>query len=595
MKLNLRVFLTVAFTLTATVPVIYLALWVERTAFETELEAVREKHLLLAKNITAALERYAADTRSTFNYLVSLGQTIGGPYPEDVRILARKFSIECLAFVTFSASGRTVQALLTPLDEGAAFPDAMFGLLGSAEENVTSFSPVMPDGTGEPKLFIYRRIDESRVAIAAIATTYFSRLQRAITFGRKGHAAIVDQAGRIIAHPNAQWEKEMRDISALDPVANMVAGRTGVTQFFSPAIERDMISGYTVVDGTGWGVMVPQPIDELEERAAGIFGFAIAIGLAGMASALLLGWLISGFLSQRLLGVVAATRKLRDGDTAARVGPQPRWVPGEINELSVAFDRMADRIESDREIMARALQDARQADLAKSEFLAHMSHELRTPLNAILGFSAMIRESMGSPQKMVEYGQDIYQSGAHLLAVINDILNISTIEAGRMAFQNQPTRLQELANAAVRLLGHQAETAGVNIDLQIDPDLPPLMVDPVKQRQVLVNLVSNALKFTPAGGTVTVAAARDEIGGVAISIRDTGIGMTEAEIGTALTPFGQVRSGRVLSKEGTGLGLPLSKSFVELQGGTFQVRSVPGEGTEIVIRFPAAKLQYDSA
>ncbi len=311
-----------------------------------------------------------------------------------------------------------------------------------------------------------------------------------------------------------------------------------------------------------------------------------------MISAVLLGWLVSSALSARLRGVVRATRKVRDGDLGARVGAQPRWTPGEIRELSEAFDRMAEQLQSDKAMMATALKDARKADHAKSEFLAHMSHELRTPLNAILGFSAMIGNSMGSTEKMAEYGQDIHQSGSHLLSVINDILNISTIEAGRLVFSDRPTRLSELFNEAFDLVRQQAEAADVTIETDISDDLPMLTIDRVKQRQVLVNLLSNALKFTPPGGHVAVSAHWDGENGVLVSVCDTGIGMTAAEIVVALTSFGQVERGMARSQEGTGLGLPLAKSFVELQGGTFEVLSTPGEGTEILIRFPASKLQY---
>ncbi len=202
MRSNLRVFLTVAFTLIATVPVIYLALWVERTALENEISAVREKHLLVAKNITSALERYAADLESTFNYLVAVYAAPGRPATAPAELLlAGKFGIECLAVATFGEGGRTERTLLMAVEGAERLPPGLFDFLRSAGASGTRFTPVMAGMSGKPLLFIYRRLSPDTVAVAAIDPGYFIRLQEAIAFGLKGHAAIVDQTGRVIAHP----------------------------------------------------------------------------------------------------------------------------------------------------------------------------------------------------------------------------------------------------------------------------------------------------------------------------------------------------------------------------------------------------------
>ena len=598
MRLNLRVFLTVAFTLTATVPVIYLALWLERTAMKSEVDSVRDRHLVLAKNMTAALERYAVDIESTLAYLTDLAAASPGRLPEAAQELARKFDIRCLMIAAPAGDALERRFLIDPDRKGprgASTPQATLLQVARAATADIGFSPVTAGSDGNPAIFVSRALGDGKVVIAELSTDYIRKLQQAITFGAQGHAAVVDHTGRVLAHPNGDWVWNMRDISAVLPVRRMVDGGTGVTAFHSPAVGKNMISGYTVVTGPGWGVMVPQPIDELEARAADLRNVALVVGLAGMVSALVLGWWISGMLSSRLNQIIVATRHMRDGRREGRVGPQPRWAPTEFHEVADAFDVMANEINDDRRVMAAALQDAKKADLAKSDFLANMSHELRTPLNAILGFSSMISKSMIDSGKMVEYARDIYASGTHLLSIINDILDISTIQTGRISLREVETPVSDLIAESVRIVRQQAEDSRVTLEVRVPQNLPPLMVDPVKQRQVLVNLLSNALKFTPAGGRVSVGVTREPDDAIQIVIQDTGIGMSAEEIDTAMKPFGQVETGLTRRQEGTGLGLPLARSFVEMQGGRFTLTSIPGEGTTILILFPASKVQYAAA
>lgn len=596
MKLNLRLYLTLAFTLIATVPVVYLALWVEQTAFEKEVDAVREKHLLLAKNITAALERYAADVESTLLHLVTRKGSGTARLDAAEHKLAARFDIRSVDIVRIAGERISVERL-TGMDAAPeTLPSALVPLLKSAVPDKTGYSPVLGDDRGRPTIYIYRRLDEASVAIGALDTRYIVSLQKAISFGRKGHAAIVDHTGRVLAHPREAWEAEMKNISKVRPVKQMMAGNSGVTDFYSPAMKKDMVSGYTVVKGPGWGVMVPQPIDELKDRADDVFKIALAVGVAGLLSAIFLGWLLTGALVSVLGNFVSMTRRVQDGDLDARVGKHPRLTPEEFRELGRAFDGMAEHIQNDQKVMAQALQDARKADQAKSEFLANMSHELRTPLNAIIGFSAMIGRSEVRPERIEEYANDINYSGNHLLSMINDILNIAKIETGQMEFREEYVNLADLIRSSLKLVAPQAEEAGVDLmPLQVSESIPLVQVDTVKQRQIFVNLLSNAVKFTPRDGTVEIDLYGDADGGVIVEVRDTGIGMSAAEIEVALTPFGQVEQAHSRQHEGTGLGLPLTRRFVELQGGTFRIFSEPGKGTRVTIGYPAEKVGRQAA
>lgn len=248
---------------------------------------------------------------------------------------------------------------------------------------------------------------------------------------------------------------------------------------------------------------------------------------------------------------------------------------------------------TDRKRWEKELQDAKdQAVLAnrtKSEFLANMSHELRTPLNAILGFSEVIEnEILGpiGPKKYTEYAADIHASGSHLLAIINDILDLAKIESGQASLDEESMNIGDAVASCVRLIHDRASDAGVTVRTEIADNLPGLAADERKIKQILINLLSNAVKFTPAAGEVTISAQVDTDGAMDIVVRDSGIGMEPSEIPRALEPFAQVDGSLSRKHEGTGLGLPLAKMLCELHEGQLLVDSVKNRGTTVSLRFP---------
>jgi two-component system, cell cycle sensor histidine kinase PleC len=233
--------------------------------------------------------------------------------------------------------------------------------------------------------------------------------------------------------------------------------------------------------------------------------------------------------------------------------------------------------------------EAELASRVKSEFIANMSHELRTPLNTIIGFSKLLAEEKQRPLAdavVTEYSALILDAAGHLLAIINDILDISKIQSGRYAIDARDVALDEVIASTLGGFRLAAAEARVTIKQRLALDLPHVKGDAVKIRQILSNLVSNAVKFTPAGGTVAIEAVRTREDGARIVVADTGVGMTADEVAIALTPFGQVDGGRSRWREGTGLGLPIAKALVELHGGTLTVESRKGAGTEVIVTLP---------
>jgi signal transduction histidine kinase len=226
---------------------------------------------------------------------------------------------------------------------------------------------------------------------------------------------------------------------------------------------------------------------------------------------------------------------------------------------------------------------------AKSDFLANMSHELRTPLNAIIGFSDVIRNELFGELKVPQYKSyvdDIHASGVHLLKLINDILDVAKIEAGKLELDDELVDLRELIGTSLRLVRERAESQSVDLGAEFPAVTPALLGDELKLKQILLNLLSNAIKFTLPGGKATVRVSLADNGGLTIVVSDTGIGIPPEYIGRAFHPFVQVDSGLNRKFNGTGLGLTLTKAMVELHGGTIELASALGRGTSVTMRFP---------
>lgn len=267
-----------------------------------------------------------------------------------------------------------------------------------------------------------------------------------------------------------------------------------------------------------------------------------------------------------------------------------------VADLEDARDKLENQREDLTELAAQlrnSTDEANAANRAKSEFLASMSHELRTPLNAIIGFSEIIKVEMlgpvGSPQYR-DYADDIHASGHHLLQVINDILDLSKIEFGAQELHEEDFEIGAMLDSVLVLIKERAKRNNIEIEVGTLIDLPVLRADPCKIKQILINILSNAIKFTEAGGRTTLKVWCCSESGCVFQITDTGIGIAPDDIPKALSRFGQVDSDLNRKYEGTGLGLPLAKALVEMHGGSLDLQSEVGAGTTVTVRFPADRI-----
>lgn len=318
-----------------------------------------------------------------------------------------------------------------------------------------------------------------------------------------------------------------------------------------------------------------------------------------IAMAMVIAWLLAAQLQKQVTspihGLLETMRSVsRDHNYTRRA---EKHGSDELGALVDGFNHMLAETEAHKRELNKARQEAESASRMKSEFLAHMSHELRTPLNTILGFSDfMLTEPLGplGHKNYHDYMLDIQTGGKHLLAVINDILDLSKIESGTAILSQEIINAEALIKDCVRMFSAHAEAAGVDLQVETMHGLPNLYGDEQLIKRSLLNLLSNAVKFTPAGGEVVVRAGALPGRDFFLAVTDTGIGIAPEHMKHVLTPFGQAENVFNRSHEGTGLGLPLVKSFVELHGGKLDLKSSLGDGTHVTIRMPGSRVRLRS-
>ena len=457
-------------------------------------------------------------------------------------------------------------------------------VLGAAPGK-TWFGPVTFRKETEPYMQIAVRAGNA-TTVADVNLKFIWDVITRIKVGEKGKAYVVDATGHLVADPDIGLVLRKTNLSALEHVQASFskAGDAEPAMLARDAAGAEVLTAFAPIDPLGWRVFVEQPVAEVYAT--------LDASILRTALLLLGGFVISALAALALARrMVRPIRTLQEGAQRIGAGELEQKIDvrtgDELEALAGQFNDMSDELrrsyaELEQKVEERTAQLA-VANRHKSEFLANMSHELRTPLNAIIGFSEALREKMFGEQndKQLEYLNDIHASGRHLLSLINDILDLSKIEAGRMELDVQSFAGPSALEAALALVRERAQKKGIRLSLELDPALGEVRADERKFKQILLNLLANAIKFTPEGGRIAVG-ARLNGAGLEVAVSDTGIGIAPNDQAAVFEEFRQVGP----RAEGTGLGLALTRRFVELHGGSIRLDSAPGRGTTFTFTLP---------
>jgi len=468
--------------------------------------------------------------------------------------------------------------------------DAKFTSTKSGE---AYFSPVYFRKETEPYMTIAvaGASEQAGITVAEVNLKFIWDVITRLKIGAKGLAYVVDSGGQLIAHPDISRVLQKTDLSALPQVK--AARETPGEDLGGYAISRNLeghevLTAHAGIPSLGWHVFVEQPLAEAFAPLYALLARTGLLLLAGLVLAVAASLVVARRMVTPIQAIQTGAARFATGKLDERIEVR---TGDELEALAREFNHMAKELQESYAGLERKVEE-RTRELAvanrhKSEFLANMSHELRTPLNAIIGFSEVLQERMFGEMnaKQAEYIDDIHGSGKHLLSLINDILDLSKIEAGRMELELARFDVPSAIGNALTLMRERANRNFVTLSADVDGQVGEITADERKFKQILLNLLSNAVKFTPEGGKISVVARRAN-GGIEVVVSDTGVGIAREHHAAVFEEFTQVSGDYTKKGEGTGLGLALTRRFVELHGGSIRLDSEPGKGSTFTFSVP---------
>jgi signal transduction histidine kinase len=562
--------------------------WNYRTFMNTEIERTREKHLVIAQNVSLSLSRYITDVARIFVHSAAEISNNNSEVAWEVHMsLMKSLNVDSIVILpSFEADtpqpnqlGRTL-----PLPDQVVLDDLRAGT------NVT-LGGVQVSGLqriGDGKYFILGyEFPDRRLAIGYMTVDYIREVQRAIAFGEFGHSAIFDQFGRAVAHPSPRVEDNMVDASGISAVRRMLNGETGVEMFFSPPMGQDMIAGITFVPETGWPVMVPQPIFELSDTVNSSLSksYLLAVAMAALLGAV--GWAMSRRLARPVRHFTEISSQITDGDYDI-ILPEEERSSSEMSQLNESLKAMVGQVRSSDHKLRNALRMEEEENKRKSDFLVVAGHELRTPLNGVVGMLTICREQSDDVD-LDQYLDVAWTSARELNALVDHMVDFAEGTTDSIRIAAAPFDIDAQMRDIEVLYGNLARKEGLELHRTgLRDSKTQIVSDQARLSQMISRVLENAIKFTKEG-SITLASEISEQDGqtwLKVAVSDTGIGIDEAELERIFMPFEQVESSFTRSYRGMGIGLSVAQAIAKKFGGHITCASKLHEGTRFEIWTP---------
>jgi signal transduction histidine kinase len=477
---------------------------------------------------------------------------------------------------------------------GVGRPFDRLSLASSIVAQPKFISPVRLVGGSEPMIDIGGLESEENglLSIGEVNLRFVTEVIRNIRIGNTGIAFVVEETGRVVAHP------ELRHVVRAASLRRQLPSRATDAAYRSLELERNfdgrsVYESIVPVPDSPWRIVVQQDATEIQAAFQQSITRSISLLVVGLSLALGFGYYAARKLAKPILALQSVAINIGKGKIESRYSPDSG--AQEFETLAVEFNKMADQLQSyTTSLEQKVSEKTAQLELAnrhKSEFLTNMSHELRTPLNAVIGFSDVLKEQYFGElnAKQQEYVKDINESGQHLLSLINDILDLSKIEAGHMDLDLSEFSLPMALDNAMVLVRERAHRQQLQLRADVASDVALVTADERKFKQILINLLTNAVKFSYPGGWVEVTVRHGKnisTNEVVITVKDSGLGIAREDQAAVFEEFHQLKSTGSAKLEGTGLGLSLAKRLVELHGGKIWVESEIGKGAAFSFTLP---------
>jgi len=457
-------------------------------------------------------------------------------------------------------------------------------------------------------------IDNGAVVGVLSANISFRRIMVSVMdiyIGKTGNVVVVADNGRVVAHTRMKQVPEL-DLSRLPVVEAVLAGEEGTMKGYTDELGHQVLGSYMPIRELGWGVLIQRPLTDIEAEVGQLRMTILWAMIAGVFLSLLAGALMARQITKPIQRLASASERVAQGDLSTSVDIKSSNEVGVLahsfNQMIVSLKKSRDELqqwgeELERRVHERTAElEQRSQELSntnvrleemsrhKSQFLANMSHELRTPLNSIIGYTKLMLDGLEGDisEEQKKDLHTVYTNSKHLLELINDLLDLSRIEAGKTVLSYGTFTISDLLSEVIPAIEQLAREKGLTLTYSVAPDINNLYADKAKTKQVLINIFGNAIKFTNEGSIKLNVAETDS--DFVFSVTDTGIGMKNEDLEVIFDSFKQVGPAQIAGYEGTGLGLTISKQFIEMQGGRIWAESELGKGSTFAFTLPKKKL-----